>query len=74
MQITLGQQYNVGEKLTVILYILLSSMRLVRSAMGEYLVLVFGSAGYRIRPLRKGTYGIFLIGQSAPFLIHGSPN
>ena len=41
--------------------------------MGEYLVLAFGHAGYRIRPLRKRTYGTFLIGQSAPFLIHPSP-
>ena len=54
--------------------VLLSSMRLVRSAMGEYLVLALGTAGYRLGPLRKGTYGTFLIGQSAPFLIHLSPN
>ena len=51
--------------------VLLSCMRLVRSAMGEYLVLALGTAGYRWGPLlRKGTYGTFLIGQSAPFLIH----
>ena len=49
-------------------------MRLVRSAIGEYLVLALGTAGYRLGPLRKGTYGTFLIGQSAPFLIHPSPN
>ena len=29
---------------------------------------------YRIPILRKGTYGTFLIGQSAPFSIHPSPN
>ena len=54
--------------------VLLSSMRLVRSAMGEYLVLALGTAGYRLGPLRKGTHGTFLIGQSAPFFIHPSPN
>ena len=45
-----------------------------RSAIGENLVLALGTAGYRLGPLRKGTPGTFLIGQSAPFLIHPSPN
>ena len=34
----------------------------------------FGTVVYRIPTLRKETYGTFLIGQSAPFLIHLSPN
>ena len=35
----------------------------------------FGTVVYRIPTLRRReTYGTFLIGQSAPFLIHPSPN
>ena len=34
----------------------------------------FGTVVYRIPTLRKGTHGTFLIGQSAPFFIHPSPN
>ena len=34
----------------------------------------FGTVVYRKPTLRKGTYGTFLIGQSAPFFIHPSPN
>ena len=34
----------------------------------------FGTVVYRIPTLRKGIYGTFLTGQSAPFFIHPSPN